>query len=275
MPTWNPSLYLQFADERTQPAIDLVAQIELVNPARIIDLGCGPGNSTAILRARWPQADIIGLDSSTEMIAAASKNFPAGKWVLDDIAAWAGCSAPGATPAETPAQTFDIVFSNAVFQWLPAHDVLFPRLFDRVTPGGVLAAQMPAHFESPLHRLIHQISEHADWNDGMDRARSAIAVHRPGFYYDLLQSKASSTALWHTEYQHVMENPEAILAWIRGTGLRPFLQALESVEQQQRFEQLLLAGIQKAYPAQSDGRVLFPFRRLFLLARRKPHTPDQ
>jgi len=257
MPAWDAELYLRFANERTQPAVDLTARIQLANPARIIDLGCGPGNSTQILRQRWPAADITGLDSSAEMIAAAEKNYPAGKWLVQDIVAWSG------------ADTFDIVFSNAVLHWLPEHEVVFPRLFKRVSPGGVLAVQMPAHLESPLHRLILEIAGLPQWRERLQRARSAIAGHTPGFYYDMLQPLAASVVLWQTEYQHVMNGSEAILDWIRGTGLRPFIEALEDRAEQQRFEATLLAGIERTYPRQADGRILFPFRRLFMVACRR------
>jgi|SRR6266700_7412209 len=256
MPTWDADLYLRFANERTQPAADLAARIQLANPLRIIDLGCGPGNSTQILRQRWPAADIIGLDSSAEMIAAAEKSYPAGKWRVQDIATWSG------------ADTFDVVFSNAVLHWLPEHEALFPRLFTRVSPGGVLAVQMPAHLESPLHRLILEIAALQQWRERLQKARAAITGHTPGFYYDVLQPLAATVVLWHTEYQHVMEGPQAILDWIRGTGLRPFLEALEDRAEQQRFEAILLTGIERTYPRQADGRILFPFRRLFLVARR-------
>jgi len=259
MPTWDADLYLRFANERTQPAVDLTARIQLANPQRIIDLGCGPGNSTRILRQRWPAADVIGLDSSAEMIAAAEKDYPSGKWQVQDIAAWSGADG---------ADTFDVVFSNAVLHWLPEHEVLFTRLIKRVSPGGVLAVQMPAHLESPLHGLILEIAEQPQWRERMQKPRAAIRGHTPGFYYDVLQPLAASVVLWQTEYQHVMDGPEAILDWIRGTGLRPFLEALEDRAEQQRFEALLLAGIERTYSRQADGRILFPFRRLFLVARR-------
>lgn len=257
MPSWDANTYLKFADERTRPSRDLVAQIALASPARIIDLGCGPGNSTAILRERWPTADIIGLDSSPDMIAAAAEAYPAAKWVLGNITDW---SAPA---------PFDLVFSNAALQWVPDHETVFPHLFREVCPGGALAVQTPVHLASPLHQLILRISENPAWRERMVGPRAAITAHRPAFYYDALQPLAERIDLWETEYDHVLDGPEAILAWIRGTGLRPFLQALENDAHRQRFQETLLAGLADAYPRRVDGRVLFPFRRLFMIAYRK------
>jgi trans-aconitate 2-methyltransferase len=256
MPTWDASLYLQFETERTQPARDLVRRIEVAAPRRIIDLGCGPGNSTALLRQRWPQAEIIGLDNSPEMLTAAANQYPAGKWVQGDAGTWM---------ADIP---FDLVFSNATLHWVANHAALMPRLFGQVSPGGALAVQMPVHFQSPVHQLILQIADHPTWRDRLALAKTAIAVGRPGFYYDLLSPQAGRLDLWETEYCHVLENPEAIVDWIKGTGLRPFLQALPDDADRDRFLAILLAGVTQAYRPQKDGRILFPFRRLFLVAYR-------
>ena len=253
MPSWDADLYLRYADERTRPAIDLVARIGVSEPRRIIDLGCGPGNSTQVLRQRWPEAHIVGLDSSPEMIAAAKEAHPDGTWLLGDVAAWT-CDEP-----------FDVVYSNAAFQWVPDHPALIPRLMGMVAPGGALAVQMPTHFHSPLHQLILEIAEMPEWREQLTAARGAIKVEKAEFYYDLLAPICRRVDLWETEYHHVLAGPEAILAWIRGTGLRPFLSALDDGGKN-RFEELLLAGVEKAYPRRVDGKVLFGFRRLFLVA---------
>ena len=253
MPSWDANLYLKFAGERTQPAIDLISRISLADPDRIIDLGCGPGNSTAILRQRWPSAEIVGLDTSREMIATASQAHPDWTWVEGDIAAW------------TAPVPFDVVFSNAALHWVPNHAELMPRLLKQVRPQGALAFQMPAHFRSPVHELMIEVAMNSAWQDSM---KDAIKVERPAFYYDLLSPLASKLDLWETEYIHVMSSPSAILEWIRGTGLRPFLEALPSDEQIHHFEDLYLADLTQAYRPQKDGRVLFPFRRLFIVAYR-------
>ncbi|MEE3719900.1 methyltransferase domain-containing protein [Tumidithrix elongata RA019] len=253
---WDADLYLQFAKERTRPSSDLISRINLLQPQRIIDLGCGPGNSTAMLRQKWLQADITGLDNSPEMIAAASKSYPSEKWVLSNIASWS---------AEIP---FDLVFSNATLQWLPNHGKLFAHLFSQVALGGALAIQVPAHYQSPLRQVVDEVSKDPLWSDRMDRARNALTFERPRFYYDVLQPLAKYLEIWETEYYHVMDSPKAIVNWFRGTGLRPFLGSLESEQQKEKFEQMLLEGYTKAYPQQNDGRILFPFRRLFIIAYR-------
>jgi trans-aconitate 2-methyltransferase len=256
MPSWNPDLYLQFANERNQPILDLIARINLANPRRIIDLGCGPGNSTDLLHQRWPEADLTGLDNSPDMLAAAGKNYPQGKWLQGDAGTWT---------ADAP---FDLVFSNAALQWVPNHAAVLPRLLEQVSPPGALAVQMPVHFQSPVHQLILEIARDPAWQHRMQGALNAIWVGRPGFYYDLLQPRAARLELWETEYDHILDGPQAIVDWIRGTGLRPFLEALEDDGQRSRFLELLRAGVTRAYPRQQDGRVLFPFRRLFLVAYR-------
>ena len=256
MPTWDPQLYLTFGGERTQPAIDLVARVELGQPRRIIDLGCGPGNSTALLRGRWPEAEVTGLDSSREMLAAAGENHPGWRWVEGDIGTWEADS------------SYDLVFSNAALQWVPRHAEVFPRLLASVAAGGALAVQMPAHFQSPVHQLILDTAAAPEWRHLTRAAAEAIAIGRPSFYYDLLAPRCARIEIWETEYNHVLAGPGAIIDWMSGTGLRPFLEALETEEQRTAFRQRLLAGLSAAYPRQRDGRILFPFRRLFLVAYR-------
>src|SRR5450432_2184634 len=230
MPTWNATQYLKFGDERTRPSRDLAARIDVVQPARVIDLGCGPGNSTDVLVQRWPGAEITGLDNSARMIEAAraahqsahkaahqaahpTRSSPL-RWVAADIAEWA---APEG--GETSDGVFGVVFSNAALQWLPDHASLLPRLMRRVAPGGALAFQMPAP-DSPAHRIMRALAAAiglrvADWH-----------CHEPAFYYDVLTPCAARVDLWETEYVHVMADAEAIVEWYRGTGLRPFLDAL-------------------------------------------------
>lgn len=256
MPVWDADRYLQFANERTQPSLDLISRIGLPSPARIIDLGCGPGNSTAALRRQWEQAEIWGLDSSPEMIAKARATYPEWRWVVDDIATWR---------AEAP---FDLVFSNAALQWVPGHDAVFPHLMGQVAEGGALAVQMPFHYESPLHRHMLEVADDPAWRDRTRGAMGALTRRPPEYYYDVLQPVSAKVDLWITEYYHVMAGPEGILDWFRGTGLRPFLEALANDEERRRFEAKLLERYTAAYPRRVDGRVLFPFRRLFIVAYR-------
>jgi trans-aconitate 2-methyltransferase len=256
MPHWDAGLYLKFASERTQPSIDLIQRIRLDHPRHIMDLGCGPGNSTEALRRRWPEATVIGLDCSGEMIAAAKQAYPNGIWETGDASSW------------TADEPFDLVFANALLQWLPDHARVCRHLLDQVAPGGALAIQTPAHHDSPLHREIVEVSKDPAWNSRMDAARTAQTHHPPGFYYDLLQPKAARVDLWETTYYHVLAGPEAILEWFRGTGLRPFLEALSSNEEPRRFEVMLLERYTASYPRRPGGQVLFPFRRLFFVAYR-------
>jgi trans-aconitate 2-methyltransferase len=254
MPTWDPDQYRRFAAERGQPAADLAARVAVERPRRVADLGCGPGTSTAVLRRRWPDADIVGLDSSPEMIAAARAAEPAGAWQVADIGAW------------SPAEPFDVVFTNAALHWLPDHATLLPRLVRHVAPGGAFAVQMPFHLESAVHRLMVEIADRPEWRERTIGARGAIMVEGPEFYYDVLQPHAKHVDLWVTEYLHVLDEPAAIVEWFRGSGLRPFLEALADDAERRRFQELLLAGVTAAYPRRAGGKVLFPFRRLFAVA---------
>jgi trans-aconitate 2-methyltransferase len=254
MPTWNAGQYLQFADERTQPCRDLVARIALNDPARIADLGCGPGNSTAVLAERWPKADITGLDSSAEMIAAAQKSRPDLHWTTGDIASW------------QPAHPCDLIFSNAALQWVPDHATVYPHLFRQLAPGGAFAVQVPGNLDAPAHHLMRELAASDDWRSDFPVPVREWFVHDLPFYYDLLSPVARRMDLWTTEYQHILAGPEAIVEWYKGTGLRPFLDTLENTERKERFLEDYLELITPAYPRQGDGRVIFPFRRLFMVA---------
>jgi trans-aconitate 2-methyltransferase len=257
MPVWDPNQYLKFGDERTQPCRDLVARITVPAVQRIIDLGCGPGNSTQVLTVRWPSAEIVALDNSPEMAAQARAALPGVRLVEADISAW----------ASTETHRFDIVFSNATLHWAPDHAQLFPILLDRVAPRGALAVQMPNNFQNPSHRLLRELAASDEWRrfypDGIGRF---VHVKDSSFYYDLLSPLAVRLEIWETEYLHVLKDAEAIVEWIKGTGLRPYLQALDADSVRQRFLREYLDGIRREYPARADGKVLFPFRRLFLIA---------
>jgi trans-aconitate 2-methyltransferase len=253
MPTWNATQYLQFADERTRPCRDLANRIALELPRRIVDLGCGPGNSTEALIARWPEAEFTGIDSSADMIAAARKTHPNREWVQADIASWT---------ADAP---YDLVFSNAALQWVGDHGALFPRLLKQVAPGGALAVQVPANLHAPAHRLMRELAASKVWSNHFPEKVREWFVHEPAFYYDILAPHAKRIDLWTTEYQHVMESPHAIVEWYKGTGLRPFLDLL-SPPDQERFLAEYEALIKTAYPRRVDGRVLFPFLRMFVIA---------
>ena len=257
MPTWNADQYLKFANERTQPSRDLVARIALDAPRAIVDLGCGPGNSTQVLVQRWPNAAVSGLDSSSAMIEAARRDYPNQDWSVGDISAWT--AAPGAT--------FDLVFANAALQWVPHHDTLYPALMNRVAPGGALAVQVPANREAAAHATMRALAGSDAWrprfpSDGIRE----WSVEDAGFYYDRLAGRAAHLDIWYTDYVHIMDSAAAIVEWYKGTGLRPFLDALPSDSLRDQFLTEYLERLKPHYPPQTDGKVLFPFRRLFLVA---------
>ncbi len=258
--TWNAAQYLRFADERTRPCRDLAARIAL-SPGTAADLGCGPGNSTAVLAERWPEAAVTGIDSSSEMLARARRDHPAIRWEEADIATW-----PDAD--RNPGRTYDLVFSNAALQWVPDHAALLPRLFSRVAEGGALAAQVPADIEAPAHRLMRELAATERWRRFFPEPPREWHVHAPEFYYDVLASHAERLDLWASDYFHVMEGAAAIAEWYRGTGLRPFLDALPDAAERERFAADYAALLPREFPARADGKVLFPFRRLFLIAYR-------
>ncbi len=254
MPTWNADQYLRFAEERTRPCRDLVARIQLENPERIIDLGCGPGNSTLVLVNRWPKAEITGLDNSPDMIASAKR--PEYDLQLGDIATW------------QPSLCYDLIFSNAALQWVPDHSELYPRLFRCVKPGGAFAVQIPGNSEAPAHRLMRQLAHSAEWREKFVAPPREWFTHDLSFYYDLLAPCSSKIDLWATEYIHVLTGVEAIVEWYKGSGLRPFLDALPDLLWKEQFLAQYSVLIGNAFPLQADTHVLFPFRRLFLIAYR-------
>lgn len=251
MPEWNADQYLKFGSERTQPAVDLANRIPLDDPARIVDIGCGPGNSTSVLARRFPRAHILGVDSSNDMIAAARQTYPQLEFQH--------CDASRDLPALGTG--FDVVFSNACIQWVPDHPTLLWRMLALLRPGGALAIQTPMNYDEPIHRIIQEVS--GKWLG----ARNPRIFHNltPGEYYDLLSECASHFSLWHTTYYHVMKSHEAILEWYRGTGLRPYLEALPE-QARPPFEADIRERIREAYPAQRNGNILFRFPRFFILA---------
>jgi trans-aconitate 2-methyltransferase len=259
MPTWNADQYLRFGEERTQPCRDLAARIDVASPGRVIDLGCGPGNSTEVLAKRWPDAELTGLDSSPEMIDAARRAYPQRRWVVGDIGGWAA----------SDAGPFDVVFSNAAMQWVGDHGAAYPRLLAQAAPGGALAVQVPGNYDGLAHRLMRELAASDGWHPRFPAGGvREWYVHEPTFYYDALAPHAARLDLWETEYLHVMPGPEAIVEWYKGTGLRPFLDALATDAERAGFMAEYLEQIRAAFPARPDGKVLFPFRRLFLVAYR-------
>lgn len=255
--SWDPAIYSAFAQPRLRPALDLLARIHVADPLRVVDLGCGTGNVTRLLAARWPQAQVIGVDSSPEMLSAARQGAGAVEYVQDDMGEWT---------AESPV---DVLFSNAALHWLGGHGVLFPRLLSMVTPGGVLAVQMPHNHYAASHTLMAEAAEAGPWRHVLAPLAGRFPVFEPSFYYDLLAPLAASVDIWETEYLHVLEGEAPVVAWTMGTALRPLLAALDG---NPAWTEGFLAEygrrIAAAYAPRADGKTLLPFRRLFLVAKR-------
>lgn len=253
-PGWDPNQYLRFGDERLRPALDLIGHIPHPAPRRVVDLGCGAGNALPALAARFPGAEIRGVDGSAAMLAkAATTGFAVEQ---ADIAAW------------SPAEPVDVLFSNAALHWLPDHRALFPRLLSCVAPGGVLAVQMPAMHALPLRAVQDQVAAEGPWSGRLAGVRSALPILDAGDYYDLLAPRVASLDLWFTEYVHVLRGPDPVVQWAMGSSLRPYLDALaDAPALREGFLAAYAAAMREAYPPRADGVVLLPFRRLFILAR--------
>ncbi len=251
--TWSPTGYLTFGEERLRPAADLLARVPLAAPRRIADLGCGPGNATGLLAGRWPGAALLGVDSSPEMLARAQQSGVTADWQQADVTQWA------------PEKSFDLLFANAVFQWLDRHEALFPRLMGFLRPGGALAVQMPRNFAAPSHRLLRETAAEGPWAGRLQGVLREDPVAAPEAYFDLLSGPAKSLDIWETDYLHVLEGTDPVLAWTRGTALLPVKDALDA-ESYAAFEPAYGARLREAYPRRTDGRTLFPFRRLFFVA---------
>lgn len=249
---WDPKTYLAFGAERTRPAADLLARVPLERPRRVADLGCGPGNSTALLRARWPEAQIDAIDFAPEMLADARKTGVDARFMQADIADW------------RPEEPYDVIYSNAALQWLPEHQTLLPRLFSFVRAGGTLAVQVPRNFEERCHVLLRQAVSDPRWRDALSDVRDWWNVLEPEAYFDLLNPGAKSVDLWETRYFHVLDGEDPVFHWMMGTGLRPYAAALSNPLKDAFLEHYrgLLAA---AYRPRPGGRTIHRFLRLFLV----------
>jgi trans-aconitate 2-methyltransferase len=251
---WNPEQYLKFDEERTRPSIDLVARIPIDNPSSIIDIGCGPGNSTQVLARRWPGCKIVGVDNSPAMIERAKKDYPRQEWRILDA---------GKDEIEG---TFEIVFSNATIQWIPNHADLLKKFHGLLTKKGIIAIQIPLFWDMPIGKTIANIATSERWSPLTGRVSDLFSIHDPSYYYDKLSELSGSIDIWVSDYFHVLDSHVSIFEMIRSTGLRPYLERLRTEQEKNEFEGAVLREIARDYPLQKNGRVLFPFKRLFFVA---------
>lgn len=259
--TWDANLYLKFADHRVRPALDLMGRLDPANGSRpghvIYDLGCGAGNVSRILAERFPAADIVGVDSSEEMLAKARTQ------TVDSRVTFAKGDLAQFKPGKPPG----ILYSNAAYHWLEGHIDMFPGLMKLLPPGGQLAIQMPRNHEAPSHALMRTAAEAGPWRDKLANVRTIRPVLEPARYYDVLKPLSAELEIWETIYQQPLTGKDPVAQFTSSTGLRPYLDLLQEPERTQ-FYDAYAALVAKAYPTRADGITIFPFRRLFIVARR-------
>ena len=256
MQDWNPQLYSRYEDERTRPARELLGRVPLTDPSVVVDLGCGPGNSTELLVARFPKARVTGVDNSKAMLESAAKRLPGVSFVASDIKDW--------MPQEAP----HLIYANAALQWVGDHEHLIPKLFKALAPGGVLAIQMPDNRAEPTHRNMRELAAESPYREQIgDVSKLRTDLLSIQEYYDLLAQDAAQVDVWHTVYQHPMESAQAIVEWVRSTGLKPFVDPL-SEDLRAEFLASYQRRVDAEYPVRSDGKRLLAFPRMFIVAQR-------
>jgi trans-aconitate 2-methyltransferase len=251
LPAWDPGQYLRFADERHRPSWDLIARLG-GSPRIVWDLGCGTGEITIRLRELWPEAAVHGLDSSPAMLeqARAQRGIT---WVEGDIATW------------SPQEAVDLIVATASLHWVPDHTRLLPRLIGFLSPGGTLAVQMPDNFAAPSHMVLAAVALASRWRDRVGHLVGPSPVAAAGWYHRLLRPLTTELAVWETTYHQVLTGADPVAEWVRGTAARPYLDTLG--EDGAAFLDDYAAAVRPHYPPEPDGTTLFPFRRLFFVAR--------
>lgn len=252
---WNSEQYLKFKKQRTQPAIDLAKRIPVDHPNHILDIGCGPGNSTSVLKKMFPQAHILGVDNSEDMIQKAKESYPDIDFQLCDVT----------TELDT-LDTYDIIFSNACLQWIPNHREFIPTVFDRLNKNGIFAVQIPMNGQETLYQIMNAVLSEPQWGFSSMRMETNETL-RPEEYFDILASCTGDFDMWETVYYHNMPSVEAMVEWVKGTRLRPYLHALDDANAE-RLEKEITERAAAAYDTQENGEIIFKFRRFFFIARK-------
>jgi trans-aconitate 2-methyltransferase len=252
--TWEPQTYLRYADIRFRAGLDLLARIPKLEYSTIYDLGSGTGHLTRILADTFTNAKITGIDSSPEMLAEARREFPGLLWQQANIGSWSPPAAP------------DLIYTNAALQWVPDHETLLPSLVNKLRPGGVLAMQVPRHFESPSHLGLKELVMQSQWRARLEPLLLA-PIPAPERYWRWVSPHARNLDIWETIYLQVLDGKDPVVNFMRGTALLPFLSALPEPEAA-KFVDAFAERMAAAYPPQATGQTLFPFRRLFLIAQR-------
>ena len=251
--TWDSETYLKFEKERTQPAIDLVRRVEGRTVSSALDVGCGPGNSSAVIKSGFPKAEIVGIDFSADMVKRAKKDYTDitfEQWDADDF-------------TEKTGKKFDLIFSNACLQWLPDQFKTIKNLYKLLNENGVMAIQIPCNFDEPIHHLIHKVVTSEKWKTFLKHQRNYV-MRSVEEYFNVISSLSDEFDIWTTTYHHVLPSHEALWAWYEGTGLRPYLSQIDE-SMRDEFKKDIMEEIKKNYPLQKNGKVIFDFPRLFFV----------
>ena len=253
MSQWNSEQYLKFKKQRTQPAIDLVKRITIEQPKNILDIGCGPGNSTSVLKKNFPQAHILGVDNSQDMIKQAKETYPNINFQFCDV-----------TTEIDKLDKYDIIFSNACLQWIPNHKEFIPILFNKLNKNGILAVQIPMNGQEKLFKIMNNVISEPQWNfSSMNIEPNETLL--PEEYFDILSSCTESFDIWETTYYHNMPSVEAMVEWVKGTRLRPYLNALDKTKAESLEKEIIKRAI-TVYDTQKNNEIIFKFRRFFFVA---------
>ncbi|MEO6919832.1 MAG: methyltransferase domain-containing protein [Collimonas sp.] len=250
---WDAQQYMRFGNERLRPALDLLAYVPEQEPQLVVDLGCGTGNVSALLKARWPAADVLGVDSSANMLAAASAAVPECRFAHADLNQW------------RPDGLLDVIYSNVTLQWLPDHPTLLPRLLSLLQPGGWLALQMPAMQDTPLRQVQVELANSPQFAPYLGKVKQQPGILSAEDYYDLLRTRSSMLDIWETTYLHTLSGEDAVANWAAGTSLRPYLDAMPD-DRREDFRAAYAEKMRAAYPQRENGITLLPFKRLFIVA---------